>query len=196
MTTALELSWNPEQNRHLTFEDIKRLFSSQHIAWLESQPNPVATAQGRAAGAWQANERESFAAYTRFAELHEETKSKALMADMQVAASASKVGQHLTAKQMALKPHNLSTDGMTASCTDGSTSGPAGRPEAPPCPARTRSLSSRAPSRAEPSHKYKHLHLRESQEREKRELINALSDEQRAYLRANLQAMIDAGLKF
>lgn len=68
MTT--EFSWNPEQNKHLTMEDVKRTLGAEFVSgWLMQQPNPAATARGRAAGAWQANDRESFALYTRFAEL-------------------------------------------------------------------------------------------------------------------------------
>lgn len=42
-----------------------------------------------------------------------------LMNDMSKAEQQSKVGQHLTARQMALKPHNLSKDGMEAFAKDG-----------------------------------------------------------------------------
>jgi len=43
------------------------------------------------------------------------------MADMNKAREQSKIGAFLTARQMALKPHGLSVDGMTASCKDGGT---------------------------------------------------------------------------
>lgn len=42
-----------------------------------------------------------------------------LMSDTNKAEQRSKVGQHLTARQMALKPHNLSKDGMEAHAADG-----------------------------------------------------------------------------
>lgn len=64
------ISWNPSDNRHLTSADVERILTPEHVRWLEHQPAPHLTAQCRAAGAWQANDREHFAAYTRFAELH------------------------------------------------------------------------------------------------------------------------------
>lgn len=63
-----ELSWRPEENRHLTEADVQAHFG-RHWFWLKSQPKPALTAQARASGAWDANDREAFAYYTRAAEL-------------------------------------------------------------------------------------------------------------------------------
>jgi hypothetical protein len=70
--TALSLSWKPEENRHLTMADVIRLLGADHVEWLKAQSSPSSTAKSRADGAWQANDRQSFAAYTRFAELWQE----------------------------------------------------------------------------------------------------------------------------
>jgi hypothetical protein len=67
--TALSLSWKPEENRHLTMTDVIRLLGADHVEWLKAQSSPSSTAKSRADGAWQANDRQSFAAYTSFAEL-------------------------------------------------------------------------------------------------------------------------------
>jgi len=47
------------------------------------------------------------------------TKTGNLMDDIAAANLQSTVGQFLTARQMAHKPHNLSADGMTAHAMDG-----------------------------------------------------------------------------
>ena len=48
-----------------------------------------------------------------------QSHTESLMNDEQKAAARSRVGLYLTARQMALRSHRLSRDGMTASTKDG-----------------------------------------------------------------------------
>lgn len=67
-----DFSWNPEHNKHLTMQDVQRCLGAQFVTeFLLRQPQPAAEARCRAAGAWQANNRQDFAIYTRFVELYE-----------------------------------------------------------------------------------------------------------------------------
>lgn len=53
-----------------TADELRARFGD-HLDWILRQPNPAATARGRAHGAWDANELELMSAYDRVADLIE-----------------------------------------------------------------------------------------------------------------------------
>lgn len=56
--------WN---DTDLSLEGVTRMLGAGHVEWVRNQAHPVGVCESRAAGAWQANDAESFCAYRSLA---------------------------------------------------------------------------------------------------------------------------------